>query len=339
MALSSKESPPIFADAASGTLRLIGYLVLAGVLMVLDHRNGWLHRTRYVASAAIEPIYRIAAWPAAAAQQLAVAFTERAGLIEDNHRLRETLLLAQARLNRMAAVAEQNARLKQLLDTRRMLGMDVQLARLIDVDLGPARNRAMLDAGANEGVHVGQVVIDAHGVMGQIIETLPHTSIALLVSDPNHAVPVVDERSGLRGVARGGGAPDRLLVSDIPLSADVRVGDRIATSGLGGRFPAGFPVGTITAIGPDPSGMFAQAIAQPAADLARSGEVLLLRDQPEPVGPPPPAPQVGPPAALAPGEQPSMARSPIGVLPHPQPLARLRPPQVGEGDKNAAAQP
>ena len=299
MALSHKESSPIFADAAVGTLRLIGYLALACVLMVLDHRNGWLHRARYTASVAVEPIYRLAAWPGQTAQNLRTAFTQRRDLIDDNNRLREALLLAQARLNRMGAVAAKNTRLKQLLDTRRMLGMDVQLARLIDVDLGPSRNRVMIDAGAREGVHVGQVVIDAHGVMGQVVEVLPHTCVALLITDANHSIPVVDERSGLRGIAHGSGVPDRLLVSDIPLSADVKVGDRISTSGLGGRFPAGFPVGTITKVGPDPSGMFAQASAEPAAALARSGEVLLLRDQPEQVGPPKEAPQVGPPVALA----------------------------------------
>lgn len=300
MALPTKESSPIFADAAAGTLRLIGYLALACVLMVLDHRNGWLHRVRYTASVAIEPVYRLAAWPGEAARGISTALTQRRALIDDNKRLRETLLLAQARLNRLGAVAEQNTRLKQLLDTRRMLGMDVQLARLIDVDLGPARNRVMIDAGAAEGVHAGQVVIDAHGVMGQVIEVLPHTCIALLITDPDHAIPVVDERSGLRGIAHGSGALDKLSVSDIPLSADVKIGDRISTSGLGGRFPAGFPVGIITSIGPDPSGMFAQASAQPAAALARSGEVLLLRDQPEMIGPPAPAPLVGPPASLAP---------------------------------------
>ncbi|MGN6729802.1 MAG: rod shape-determining protein MreC [Rhodanobacteraceae bacterium] len=299
MALPHKESSPIFADAAAGTLRLIFYLALACVLMVLDHRNGWLQRARYAASVAVEPIYRAAAWPGEAARNLRIAFTGHRDLVNENRHLREALLLAQARLNRMNAVAEQNTRLKQLLDTRRMLGMDVQLARLIDVDLGPARNRVMIDAGAKEGVHTGQVVIDAHGVMGQIVEVLPHTSVALLITDGNHSIPVVDERSGLRGVAHGTGAPDRLVVSDIPLSADVKVGDRISTSGLGGRFPAGFPVGTIMKVGPDPSGMFAQAGARPAADLARSGEVLLLRDQPEPVGPPKEAPEVGPLASPA----------------------------------------
>src|SRR5579883_3452559 len=255
---------------------------------------------------AVEPIYRLAAWPGEAAQNARVAFSQRRDLIDENNRLREALLLAQARLNRMNAVSQQNARLKQLLDTRRTLGMDVQLARLINVDLGAARNRVMIDAGAKEGVHTGQVVIDAHGVMGQIIEVLPHSAVALLVTDANHSIPVVDERSGLRGIAHGSGAPDRLIVSDIPLSADVKVGDRIETSGLGGRFPAGFPVGTITSIGPDPTGMFAQASAQPAAALARSDEVLLLRDLPEQVGPPAPAPEVGPPASLAPNTADSL---------------------------------
>lgn len=300
MALPHKESSPIFADAAAGTLRLIVYLALACVLMVLDHRNGWLHRARYATSLAIEPIYRLAAWPSDAASRVRDALTQRQALLADNDRLREALLLAQARLNRMSAITQQNTRLKQLLDTRHMLDMDVQLARVIDVDLGAARNRVMLDAGAKEGVHVGQVVIDAHGVMGQVIAALPHTSTVLLVTDPDHAIPVVDERSGLRGIAHGSGAPDRLSVTDIPLSADVKVGDHVSTSGLGGRFPAGFPVGTITAIGPDPSGMFAQATATPAAALARSGEVLLLRDQPEQIGPPRAAPAVGPPDSLAP---------------------------------------
>ena len=297
MALARKDSSPLFADTAAGTLRLIGYLALACVLMVLDHRNGWLHRARYGAATLIEPVYRLAALPGEAAQSIRAAVGERSSLIDENQRLREALLLAQARLNRMGAIAEQNARLKELLDTRRMLGMNVQLARLINVDLGAARNRVMLDTGAREGVTVGQVVIDAHGVMGQIVEVLPHTSVALLVTDASHQIPVVDERTGLRAIARGSGAPDKLIVTDIPLSADVRVGDRLMTSGLGGRFPAGFPVATVTGVGPDPTGMFAQASAKPAAALARSGEVLLLRDQPEPVGPPAPAPQVGPPLA------------------------------------------
>jgi rod shape-determining protein MreC len=300
MALPQKESTPIFSDATAGTLRLIVYLALAAVLMVLDHRNGWLHRARYATAAAIVPIYKLAAAPSDWIHAAGTAFTDRKTLIDENRQLRETLMLAQARLNRMNAVTHQNARLKQLLDTQNLLGMHAQLARLIDVQLGPTRDRVMLNVGAREGVHTGQVVIDSHGVMGQVVETLPHASIAMLVIDPDHSVPVVVSRTGLRGVAHGTGDTGELVVPNLPLSSDVRPGDQLVTSGLGGRFPAGFPLGTVTRLERDPSGMFLQAYVKPAAELERSGEVLLLRDQPDPVGPPAPAPQFGPPDALAP---------------------------------------
>jgi rod shape-determining protein MreC len=224
-------------------------------------------------------------------------------------------MLAEARLNRMHSVAQQNERLKQLLDTQHLLGMHAQLAHLIDVQLGPTRDRVMLNVGAREGVHVGQTVIDSHGVMGQVIETLPHASVAMLVIDPDHAVPVMVTRTGLRGIAHGTGDPGQLVVPNLPLSSDVKAGDQLVTSGLGGRFPGGFPVGTVTRLERDPSGMFLQALVKPAAELDRSGEVLLLRDQPDPVGPPAPAPEVGPPASLAPTAAAPHKRTSAGAAP------------------------
>jgi rod shape-determining protein MreC len=306
MALPQKESTPIFADATAGTLRLIVYLALAAVLMVLDHRNGWMQHARYVTAAALVPIYKLAAAPSDWIHDAKTAFTSRTQLLDDNRALREALLLSEARLNRMQAVSQQNARLKQLLDTQRELDMHAQLAHLINVQLDPNHDSVMLNIGADEGVRVGQVVIDAHGVMGQVTETMPHASVAMLIVDPSHAVPVMLDRTGLRGIAHGTGNPSQLLVPNLPLSADVKPGDKLVTSGLGGRFPAGFPVGTITAVERGPSGMFQQALVKPAAQLERSGEVLLLRDLPEPVGPPAPATQVGPPDALAP---PAAART------------------------------
>ncbi|TAN05036.1 MAG: rod shape-determining protein MreC [Rhodanobacteraceae bacterium] len=312
MALPQQESTPIFSDATAGTLRLIAYLALAAVLMVLDHRNGWLHQVRYATAAAIVPVYRLAAAPAEWVHDAGTTLTQRRKLVDENRQLHEALLLAEARLDRLDAVTRQNARLKELLDTRRLLGLHAQLARLINVQLGPTRDRIMLNAGADEGVHVGQVVIDGHGVMGQITETLPHASIVMLVIDPDHAVPVVFSRTGLRGIAHGTGDPDQLTVPNLPLSADVKAGDTLVTSGLGGRFPAGFPVGTVTGIQRGSSGMFAEALVKPAAHLERSGEVLLLQDQPDPVGPPAPAPAVGPPASLAPT---SATRKPAAAAP------------------------
>jgi len=300
MARARDESSPLFAGNAAGTLRLIFYLALAVVLMVLDQRNGWLWRLRYHAAAVVEPVYRLAGLPALGVRTLSVAFADRERLTEQNQRLREDLLLANAKLNRMAAVAEQNQHLKELLDTQHSLELNVQLARVIGVDMGAYRYQLTLNVGARDGVKPGQPVIDAHGVMGQVKEVLPTTSVVMLVTDPEHAIPVVIERSGLRTVAYGSRDGEQLTLPDIPLAADVRVGDHLLTSGLGGRFPPGFPVGEIRSVAPASTGMFLVAQAQPAADIDRSDDVLLLHDQAEPDGPPAPVKPMGPPKDLAP---------------------------------------
>lgn len=300
MALTREDNSPLFAGTVAGTLRLIFYLALAMVLMVLDHRNGWIWRIRYSMSVVVEPVYRLAGLPAAGMRTLTVAFADRKLLTEQNQRLREDLLLANAKLNRMASVAEQNQRLKGLLDTQHSLELNVQLARVIGMDLGTNQQRLVVNLGARDGIKQGQVVIDAHGVIGQIVEVLPTTSIVMLVTDPNHATPVMVERTGLRTVAYGVREGDQLSLPNVPMAADIRAGDKLLSSGLGGRFPPGFPVGEVLTVGQSQSGMFLEARARPTADIDRSDDVLILHDQAEPVGPPAPAAQVGPPASLAP---------------------------------------
>jgi rod shape-determining protein MreC len=137
----------------------------------------------------------------------------------------------------------------------------------------------VLDAGSRDGVQVGQSVIDAGGLVGQIIAVKPGTATVLLLTDPDHAVPVMVARTGVRLVAYGKGRSDQLALANIPLSSDVKVGDAIVTSGLGGRFPAGFPVGTVTALQPDDSRAFLVGDLAPAAQLDRGRDVLLLRQQ------------------------------------------------------------
>jgi rod shape-determining protein MreC len=299
MAIARTDNATLFAGDAVSTLRLIVYLALAVALMVLDHRGSYLEVLRRTGSALVEPVYRLAAFPADVARATRTAVATQDRLATENRELREQLLLAQARLNRLDTLVAQNARLKDLLEAQKNLGLSVQFARLIDVDLDPFRHRIVLDVGTNQGIAVGQPVIDARGIMGQIIEVLPNSSIAMLITDPTHAIPIVVERSGVRTIAYGSGAIDRLELPNIPLSADVKAGDRLLTSGLGGRFPAGFPVGEIREVNADKSGMFAAATARPAAALDRSGEVLLLRDQPQPYGPPALQEEMGPPADLA----------------------------------------
>ena len=310
MALARAEKVQLFAEGSVSTLRLIVYLTAAMIVMVVDHRSGHLESLRALASRLIEPVYRIAAFPADAARAGRLAIATQTHLAEENRELREALLLAQVRLNRMSALSEQNERLKALLDVQNNLGLGVQLAHLIDIDLDPFRHRVVLDAGSVQGISVGQPLLDATGVMGQVVETLPNTSVAMLITDPTHAIPVTVERTGLRTIVYGTGAIDRLQLPNIPISADVKVGDRLVTSGLGGRFPAGFPVGEIRDIRNDESGMFAAATALPAAALDRSGDVLLLHDLPQPMGPP--APVLDTP--IAPG---AVAPPPVAEAPRP----------------------
>lgn len=299
MALTGDEKSTLFSASMAGTLRLIFYLALACVLMVVDFRGHWLVQARYGAAVVIQPLYHLAGLPSRTVDKLRVAFASRSKLTDENRQLRQSMLLAQARLNRMSSVIGQNRRLKQLLDTQHALGMDVQLARLIDVDLGAYRHRVVINVGVHQGISTGQVVIDARGIMGQVVEVLPDTCVAMLITDPNSAVPVVIERTGQRTVAYGSRVREQLRLPNIPVVADVRVGDRILTSGLGGRYPPGFPVGTIESVKPGASGMFLAAIAKPAAHLNRSSNVLLLRDLAPPVGPPAPAATAGPPVHLA----------------------------------------
>lgn len=297
MPIARDNTATLFAEGGASTLRLILYLAAAITVMVIDHRGDYLQSLRTRASMLVEPIYRLAALPASVARATRDAVVSQQQLSNENRELRQQLLLAQTRLNRLDALLAQNARLKDLLDAQQHLGLSVQFARLIDVDLDPFRHRVVLDVGTNQGARVGQPLIDAHGIMGQLVEVLPNTSVAMLITDPTHAIPVVVERTGLRAIAYGSGASDRLELRDVPRSADLRSGDRLLTSGLGGRFPAGFPVGVIGEVSTDSKGLFIAATARPTAALDRSGEVLLLQEQPQPYGPPRESPAAAPAAA------------------------------------------
>lgn len=263
----------------------MAYLAVALVLVVLDHRGGWLHRARTQATVLVQPLWAVAGWPARVTGRLAEDAGTLARLTEENRELRRQALFDRARMARMQTVAADNARLRELLDAAQRNRLDAQLAPILSVDLDPSRQRLVLDAGARDGVRAGQAVIDAGGLLGQVVGVTPLQSTVLLVTDPDHAVPVSVARNGVRLVAYGRGRGDRLALENVPLSSDVKVGDVLVTSGLGGRFPPGFAVGTVTALQPDHSRAFLLGDVEPAAALDRGREVLLLRAVPHRVDP------------------------------------------------------
>lgn len=271
------------ADAARGTLRLVMYLVAALILMTADHRGGYLDALRERAATLRGPLYWLAASPARVARDVTTAVTDQRAVIAENHALREALLRSRAQLARQSTMDGENVRLRALLGSRYRLALDAQMAAIVDVDLDPFRQRVVLDAGSAQGVRIGQALMDARGLLGQVIEAPPERAVALLITDPSHTTPVEIVRTGLRTLAFGTGDSERLRLPYIPFSADVKAGDELVTSGLGRRFPAGLPVARIVTIEADDSGTFAVATARPAADLLRYGEVLLLREQRIPI--------------------------------------------------------
>ena len=270
--------PPVprHGDAA-GTLRLLGWLALAIALIVLDHRGGWLSRMRAQAALAVQPLWRLAALPSEIGAELRSGAATRTQLQRENEVLRNALLVSGARLARLQTAASDNVRLTGMLGAVRREGFDVQLVPILDVDLDPTHQRLVLDAGSRDGVRMGQSAVDAGGLLGQVVAVTPTTSTLLLLTDPDHAVPVLVQRNGIRLVAYGTGRSDRIELANVPISGDVRIGDRVVTSGLGGRFPPGFPVGTVSELRPDESRAFLVGELKPAAQLDRGRDVLLLR--------------------------------------------------------------
>ena len=279
--MSSYAGPanPRSSDVA-GTLRLLAYLAISVALIVMDHRGDWLAQVRGHASVAMQPLWWLAGLPSRMGESLRDDAATRTRLAEENRVLRNELLLAAARQARLQVEAEENARLRGLLGAAERGGHEVQLAPILDVDLDPTRQRLMLNAGSASGVRRGQAVIDAGGLVGQVIEATPTTATVLLLTDPDHAVPVAVARTGVRLIIYGTGRSDVLELRNVPLSSDVRPGDVLITSGLGGRFPPGFPVGTIAALRPDDSRAFLVGDVDAAAQLDRGRDVLLLRREP-----------------------------------------------------------
>jgi len=268
-----------FFGSGAQTARLMLYGLLAIVLMAIDQRGEYVPRIRSLVGTLIEPIYHLVDWPVRTAESLASGFTTRESLSETNESLRAALLAQEADLLRLQTLVEENRRLRALLEGAGTLVFKTAFAELVRVDLDPFSHQVMINKGAAEGVEVGQAVIDAEGVMGQVEDVQPHMARVRLISDPNHALPVQISRTGLRTVAFGTGETGALILNSVPLEADIREGDLVVTSGLGDRFPGGYPVATISGISRAAGQTFAEVVATPLASLDRGREVLLIVPQ------------------------------------------------------------
>jgi rod shape-determining protein MreC len=255
---------------------VIVFVLLSIVLMTVDHKQNHLESVRSILSTLVYPLQYVVNLPVAATHWLSDSLVTRQKLLEENARLNEDHLKLNSRLQRFAILEEENKRLRELLESSIELRERVLVAELIEVDLEPFRQQIVINKGRNQGVYDGQPIVDANGIMGQIIHVGPFSSTVLLITDTTHALPVQINRNGLRAIAVGTGRDSVLSLENLPTNADMREGDLIISSGLGHRFPRGYPVGTISEIELVPGEAFAQVSVLPSANLGKSREVLLV---------------------------------------------------------------
>jgi rod shape-determining protein MreC len=268
---------PLFLQGTSATLRALFMLGASVLVMLADHRWHHLESMRNVLeSYIIYPLRYTINMPVDFVHWVGEGLSSHDSLLDENQRLKEQQLRAQISLQKLNVLEKENDRLREMLGAQPKVGEKVLVAEMLVVDLDPYRQQVVLNKGTDDSVYIGQPVIDAWGVMGQVVHVTAHSSIVMLISDPNHAIPVQINRNGLRSTAFGLGYSSRLELRYTPHNADIELGDLIVTSGLGGRFPPNYPVGRIIEIERPVGEAFARIIAEPLAHLDRSREVLLV---------------------------------------------------------------
>ena len=286
MAFSAPDSDQRAFHEPSPGPRLVIICVVSIALMVLDNQNQTLQSVRSILGTAVYPIRVLISTPATFGRWLSESFSTRGTLVDENLELNEQILVQSARLQRLAALEAENVRLRALLDSTAKVGDRVLIAEVMSVDMNPFRHQIVINKGSSDDVYVGQALIDAQGIIGQVTRDQVYSAEALLITDVDHALPVELLRNRLRTIAVGTGDLGRLSLPYLPRNADVVEGDLLVTSGLGGTFPPGYPVGTVSAITSDSGQQFLAIDAEPAAALNRIREVLLIWTEPTGVAPP-----------------------------------------------------
>lgn len=244
--------------------------------MTVDHRAQYLDAIRSGLSVFLYPFQFAVDMPVRASSWAGDTLTSRSSLLEELESLRTQQLVLKTELQKLTSVEAENARLRELLQSSQRITHQVLVAEILAVDLDPFSRQVVVNKGSNDNVYLGQPMLDSDGVMGQIVHVGPISSTAMLVTDANHAIPVQVLRNGLRTIATGTGDQNTIELPYLANNADVEIGDLLVTSGLGGRFPPGYPVARVTAVERDLTQSYARVVAVPSGRLDRVREVLLV---------------------------------------------------------------
>lgn len=266
----------IFSKSTPLGLRLFLSLILSVALIICDVNYRPFTVIRYYLDSAISPLYYVSNFPLSAFNELNDLSAKHQALLDENVLLKEQLQMQQSDLVRLDSLKKENDELRTLLGSPLRNDEYKKVAQVLLVDTNPYSYQITLDKGTREGVFIGQPVVDEKGVVGQIFKTAYNTSRAILICDSQHAIPVQVLRNGITMVAVGNGCNNDLLLDFLPNNVDIQVGDVLVTSGLGGRFPKGYPVAMVSSVKVDMHDSTPVISATPTADLKRLRYLLLL---------------------------------------------------------------
>lgn len=250
-------------------------------MVVVETATSYLAPVRSALATVLAPVVLTAESPYMLGGEISDVAVTHTTLVERNAELEARMLELSEAAQQYEALLAENGRLRELLGSRARLPQDVRIAEIVGIVPTPTTLQVVLDKGENDGVALGLAVIDAEGLFGQVVELTSYTSRVLLVADKDHAVPVEVNRNGVRSVLGGTGRIDRLVLEFVPVTADIVKGDLLVTSGLGGRFPRGYPVGVVDSVVVDNNSNFAEIFVRPSAALDRSRHVLVVLDAQE----------------------------------------------------------
>jgi len=269
--------PNLFSRQPPSFRSLVIAVITCLVVLFFDWRMPYVVKpARDVLYAAYNPIYALASYPVLSREWLNQQTKSEAQLRRENTAMQAELLQAQVRLQKLSELSAENNRLRGLLDTPLIIDGRMQIAEVIGTDADPLRHIIIINRGAVDHLKVGQTVLDDKGIMGQLVDVYPHSSRVMLLSDKEHSLSVRLERTGMRAIVSGTGDLGQLKMDYVATSANVKVGDKVYSSGLGEHFPAGYLVGTVSKVSRHTSGEFAEIDVKPAAQLASGHHVVVL---------------------------------------------------------------
>ena len=273
---------PLFARGPSATFRMIVLVAASLALMTADHRWKSLEFVRSALSNIIYPLQYTIDLPIQFYYWSDEVFSSRQELLDKNREFEARHLENRVQLQKLDIIEKENERLRELLSATPKTTERLLIAEIINVDVDPFKQLIVLNKGRNSEVYLGQPIIDAKGIMGQIVHVGPLSSTAILITDASHALPIQIDRTGLRANAVGTGKIGQLNLRYLTHNVDIKVGDTLITSGLGGTFPPNYPVARITKVEHPAGEPFAYVEATPIAQLEQTREVLLVwRNTPE----------------------------------------------------------